>query len=96
MRQVLASPPLNHVLFKPQHAQLVDDDGQLLADEIGRFEMMQESYDRIAARIGIPSEALERVNESSHRDFRTYYDQDLKDGVAALYARDFELFGYEV
>jgi hypothetical protein len=95
MRHFLANPPHDHVLFKPQHAQLVGREGRLLTDEIGRFEAMQDSYDRIAARIGIPTEPLEKVNASTHRDYRTYYNQELKDGVAKIYARDFELFGYQ-
>ena len=50
---------------------------------------------RIAERIGIPSQPLEKVNASRRRDYRDYYDQPLIDGVAKLYARDLELFGYE-
>ena len=56
---------------------------------------MQESYDRICARIGIPSRALDKVNESRRGHYRDYYDQPLIDGVARRYARDLELFGYE-
>ncbi len=43
---------------------------------------MQQSYDRIAARIGIPTATLEKVNSSKRRDYRDYYDQPLIDGVA--------------
>jgi hypothetical protein len=56
---------------------------------------MQESYDDVAQRIGIPSRQLERVNASRRGTYRDYYDQELIDGVASLYARDLELFGYE-
>jgi NADPH-dependent 7-cyano-7-deazaguanine reductase QueF-like protein len=56
---------------------------------------MQGSYDAICARIGIASTPLGRANTSEHRDYRSYYDQALIDGVARLYARDIELFGYE-
>ena len=56
---------------------------------------MQQSYDRICERIGIPSATLERVNSTERRDYRDYYDQSLIEGVAKLYARDLELFGYE-
>ena len=56
---------------------------------------MQQSYDEICGRIGIPSRPLEKVNASRRRDYREYYDQALVDGVANLYARDLELFGYE-
>jgi len=56
---------------------------------------MQGSYDEICDRIGIPRSELERTNESSRAGYRQYYDASLKEGVAKLYARDLELFGYE-
>lgn len=87
--------PMDHVLFRPQHELLVGDDGALLADEVGRVEQMQESYDRVCARIGIPSRTLDKVNATSPRgDYRCFYDDKLIEGVAALYRRDLELFGY--
>ena len=70
-------------------------DGDLLADHVGRVESMQQSYDEIAARIGIPNRPLDKVNASARRDYREYYDQQLIDGVSNIYARDLELFGYE-
>jgi hypothetical protein len=96
MRHFLfGAPPDHHILFQPQASLLVGDDGKtLLTDEIGRVEEMQRSYDTICARIGIPSRPLDRVNGSTHGDYRLYYDQALIDGVAARYAQDFELFGY--
>jgi hypothetical protein len=95
MRQFLDSPPLHHVLFQPQHSFLCGNDGELLTDGLGRVERMQESFDEISARIGIPSTSLETVNNSPRRDYREYYDEQLKKRVAELYARDLELFGYE-
>lgn len=87
--------PMEHILFKPQHELLVDDDGTLLTDQLGRVEDMQASYDAVCARIGIPSRALEQVNSSRRGDYRQYYDQPLIDGVASLYRRDLDLFGYQ-
>ena len=95
MHQMLAKPPLQHILFQPQNLLVTDAEGQLLTDYIGRVEEMQRSYDEIAERIGIPTAELERVNSSNRRDHRDYYDQELIDGVAALYSRDLELFGYK-
>ena len=89
------APPQSHLLFQPQHQFVTGPDEQLLADHVGRVERMQESYDEIAARIGIPSQQLERVNATERRDYRQYYDQQLIDGVARFYARDLELFGYQ-
>jgi hypothetical protein len=96
MRHLLfENPPEGHILFAPQAALLVDEDGKsLLTDAIGRVEAMQESYDAICAQIGIPSRPLDRVNSTQRGDYRDYYDQTLIDGVARRYALDLELFGY--
>jgi hypothetical protein len=95
MRHILfQSRPLQHILFQPQHALLVDDDGRLLADMTGRVEDMQGSYDAICERIGMPSTELGRVNSSRRDDYRRYYDDGLIEGVGALYRRDLDLFGY--
>lgn len=95
MRHFMDNPPWHHVLFQPQHTFVAGADGNLLTDYLGRVEEMQLSYDEAAKRIGIPSRPLDRVNASSRRDYRNYYDQALIDGVAKLYARDLEYFGYE-
>lgn len=88
-------PPEGHILFQPQASLLVGADGRtLLTDAIGRVEDMQVSYDAICKRIGIPPRALDRVNASTHGDYRQYYDPALIEGVAARYAIDLELFGY--
>lgn len=86
--------PLDHLLFHPQHTFVCDDRGNLLTDAIGRVEQMQDSYDHICARIGIPSAPLEMVNSSRRADFRSYYDKTLIDAVSDIYWRDLELFGY--
>lgn len=95
MRRFLDQPPLQHILFRPQYPFVADEKGAVLADYVGRVEEMQISFDEICARIGIPSAQLEKVNTSRRRDYRDYYDEALIEGVANLYARDLELFGYE-
>lgn len=96
MRRILFEVrPLHHIHFQPQHTLLTDDAGVLEMDEIGRVETMQQSYDAICTRVGIPSAQLGRVNASRRGDYRQYYDNALIDGVAALYRRDLDLFGYE-
>ncbi len=87
--------PHDHILFRPQHELLVDDDGRLLTDYVGRVEEMQASYDAICARIGIPGATLEQVNSSRRGTYRDYYSPALIDAVAALYRRDLDLLGYE-
>ncbi len=96
MRHLLfEAPPHHHILFQSQHQFLVGTDDALLSDYVGRVEEMQEGYDEICERIGISSRPLDKVNGSRRGNYRDYYDQQLIDGVAKLYARDLELFGYD-
>jgi hypothetical protein len=95
MRFVVDNPPHHHVLFQPQHSFICDGDGRVLADQIGRVEQMQESFNMICARIGIAPASLEIVNRTSRGDYRDYFDAGLKGAVAKLYERDLDLFGYE-
>lgn len=90
----IENPPMDHVLFHPQHPFVTDRDGALLADTVGRVEEMQTSYEAIAARLGLPAARLEQLNASRRKDYRAYYDQELIDAVARLYRRDLDLFGY--
>jgi len=96
MRHFLfVAPPHQHIIFRPQHLFLTDRDGAMLADMLGKVEDMQASYDAIAARIGIATTPLDHANRSQRGAYRDYYDQELIDGVAKIYARDLELFGYD-
>ena len=90
----IEKPPKEHLLFFPQYMFVTDREGRLLADQVGRVEEMQASYDAIAARLGVPTATLEQVNSSRRGDYRAYYDQELIDAVARLYRRDLDLFGY--
>jgi hypothetical protein len=95
MRKILFElRPMDHVHFQTQASLLAREDGQLDVDYVGRVEQMQADYDAVCARIGIPSRALDKVNSSKRGDYRQYYDQALIDGVAELYRRDLDLFGY--
>lgn len=95
MSHFIQNPPVQHILFQPQHNFVCDADGKLLTDYVGRVEEMQQSYDEICSRIGIPSATLEKVNTSTRANYRDYYNDELIKGVAKLYGRDLELFGYE-
>ena len=87
--------PVDHLLYRPQHAMVTNANGGLELDIVGRNETMQASYDEICARLGMPSAALERVNSSQHRPWQEYYDRELVGLVSGLYARDLELFDYQ-
>jgi hypothetical protein len=96
MRHFLfTAPPMQHIIFRPQHLFIAGPDGALLADVVGKVEEMQASYDAVAARIGIATTPLDHANRSRRGAYRDYYDQETIDGVAKIYARDLDLFGYD-
>jgi len=92
---LFVDPPHGRIHYQPQHIFFEDDQGRIVADQVGRVEEMQSSYEEACRRIGIPARALDKVNASRRGDYRAYYTPQLKDAVARLYARDLELFGYE-
>ena len=83
------------VLVMPQNLLLTDDDGIIVIDSVGRYENLQQSYDEICARIGIPTAELAKKNPSKHDSFSEYYDDELKELVAEFYKDDLRLFSYD-
>jgi Sulfotransferase family len=81
-------------IFRNQIDYLVDDDGTIIVDLIGRFERLQESFDEISRRLGRKPVELPRTNVSRHRDYSEYYTPALAEMVARHYERDIEAFGY--
>jgi len=96
MKHILfIAPPNDMIVFQPQHIFVTDGEGELLSDYVGRVEQMQQSYDQICARIGIPTRPLDKINTSQRGDYRQYYDEQSIGGIRQRYGRDLELFGYD-
>lgn len=84
-----------HVQAAPQVDFIYSEDGEPLADFIGRFERLAEDAATVFARIGLEEAILPAANASARsRDYRAYYDDATAQRVADLYARDIERFNY--
>jgi hypothetical protein len=68
---------------------------ELLLDFIGRFENLQEDFDKVCKIIDIPSQKLIPINTSRHEHYTKYYNEDTKNIIGDYYRKDVEYFGYE-
>lgn len=86
-----------HVQWMPQVRFLLDQDGSVLVDRIGRLESFNEDCAQIFAALGLTLDQLPgHANRSKRHSFRYYYsDRESIDMVADLFAEDVDYLGYE-
>lgn len=95
---VRATSELRHAHLRQQHEYLVDEHGKLAVDYVGRFESLVAAFAEICRQLGI-RKVLSHEKRSSRRkskDHRSYYSPETKKIVEKRYARDIELFGYQL
>jgi len=84
--------PLN---LTPQVDYVLDEDGTLLVDFIGRYETLAEDFETICGKIGIPTPPLPHLNRATERrQYREYFDERAMQFIADSYAEDIARFGY--
>lgn len=80
-----------------QYNWVYDQNGEKLVDFVGKYETLQEDFNEVGKRIGLPYMKLSHINRNKirRRSYREYYTAETKQLVAELYKKDVELFEYE-
>ncbi len=75
---------------------LVDPDGNLMVDFVGRFESLERDWTTVADRLGI-SDKLPHKNarESAKKHYTEYYSENTRRIIQDRFSTDIEYFEYE-
>jgi hypothetical protein len=73
---------------------ITTQEGRMAMDFIGRFENLEDDFDRICDRIGMKLK-LPHSNAFERRHYREYYTSEDVLKVKSMYRRDLEYFKYE-
>jgi chondroitin 4-sulfotransferase 11 len=80
--------------FDPQISYLIDYEGHILVDFIGRFETIASDVDFICKKAGLPAIILPHFRKSDHDSYRRYYDNESAGIIATKYKSDIDAFKY--
>ncbi len=86
---------LNTKYFRPQSSYLVNDDGEMPLDFLGRFETFEKDLGVVLREIGSRRMFFRHRKKSQRRDYRDYYTAQSSKAVGEVYFRDVQNFGYE-
>lgn len=80
----------------PQHLWLTDNKGNIIINEIGRFENLSSWWIELSKRQSWPIIALPKANATNHGPWKDYYTSDMIKVVNQCYVDDFKLLNYEM
>lgn len=78
--------------FLPQHLFVTDTNGNLMINEVIKFENLHEGIKKVTKALSIKNVNLEKLNVSSKTS--QILTKETRDVIVRVYEKDFVLFGY--
>ena len=90
----------------PQYEFIMNHNGDIIVDYIGRFENLKNDFNVICNALGLKDVKLPHVNKAreasfmrkffrkSKRHYSEYYDKETKEIVENAYKKDIQIFNY--
>ncbi len=82
-------------MYDPQLDWVADENGNIIVDFIGRFESLNEDFNKVCEKIGVKGKNLPHLRKSKHEGYRTYYNDFAKSVISKCFKKDIEAFGYK-
>ena len=73
---------------------LADKNGKVLMDFVGKFENLQDDWNRVTEKLGIKNKELSHRKKAGIKDYSSYYTPETRALVGELWKKDIEAFGY--
>lgn len=87
-------PTHKGVHFKQQSEFILDINDNILIDYVGKIETFDTDWQHVCNTIDKDTSSLCKVNSTQHKHYTKYYNNESREIVATLYARDIKCFNY--
>jgi hypothetical protein len=94
-RRVVQRPAKRALIGTVPHFSLFDSRGNLLVDEICRFENLVTDFETVKEKAKITLQPLVSTNAGPSIDYVKKYSTRAREHVSNIYAEDIERFGYK-
>lgn len=80
--------------MKNQYDYLADNNGKLTVDFVGKFENLEEDFEKITRKLGLEV-SLPHLNKVKHKSYIEYYDDESYEIVKNRFRKDIAAFNYK-
>jgi hypothetical protein len=81
-------------MLRPQTYWLKNFKGDIALDFIGRFENLENDFQKVCEELNIPDVSLPHRISGSNKDYRDFYDEESTKLIKQIYQEEIKMFNY--